>query len=173
MTETFKLDNTAIKMTHRLAQKRHNSFSHDTFESTAYGKSSYDVHLIGAKAEVAFSLRYGLLVDLKERLEGDDFDFVANYEGRETSIDVKCSTYRPPWVQVRESKTTSDFYVGAYLEGAEAKTVELLGWASRDELMETGDLIKSPAGGQHRNYRLWQDELRPLPALNKLKRPAI
>lgn len=173
MTKTFELDDTAIKMAHRLAQKRYNSFNHDTFESTAYGKSSYEVHLIGAKAEVAFSLRYGLLVDLKERLEGDDFDFIAEYEGTHASIDVKCSTYRPPWVQVRESKTTSDFYVGAFLEGAGATEVELLGWASRDELMETGDLIKSPAGAKHRNYRLWQDELHPLPASDKLTRAAV
>lgn len=163
MSETITLDSRMLSLADRLAKKRCDSFSHDTYESTAYGKSSYEVHLIGAKSEIAFSLKYGLLVDLKERLEGDSFDFLGVYDGKPASIDVKCSTYRPPWVQVRESKTESDYYVGTYIEDTDAAEVQLLGWASRDRLMDTADLIASPAGDSHRNYRLWEDELEPLP----------
>ena len=56
MAETIRLDSTALSVANRLAENRYDSFEHDTFEETAMGKTSFDVHLIGAKAEVAFSL---------------------------------------------------------------------------------------------------------------------
>jgi hypothetical protein len=168
VTETINLDQTHLSVANRLAEKRHDSFSHDSYEDTAMGKSSFEVHLIGAKAEIAFSMKYGVLVDLEERLEGDDFDFEVLYQDRPVKIDVKATTYRPAWLQVRESKTNSDYYVATYVEDADATSVELVGWASRETVLD-GDYIDSPGGGRHRNYRLWKDEMDQLPKPNLMK----
>jgi len=162
MAETIGLDSTALSVANRLAENRYDSFEHDTFEETAMGKTSFDVHLIGAKAEVAFSLRYGLIVDMKERLNGDEYDFEATIDDERATIDVKATTYKPAWLQVRESKTDSDYYVATYLSGADATEVTIVGWASRNEVL-AGDYIPSPGGGSHRNYRLWKDEMSELP----------
>jgi len=157
-----KIDEAGQSLAHRLATKRHNSFSHDDFEDTAFGKSSFDVHLIGAKSEIAVSYYYDLLVDMKERLEGDEHDFVIEYDGEPATLDVKCTTYRPPWMQVRETKTGSDYYIATYMDGPESNSVELVGWSDRPTLIE-GDRIQSPAGGNHLNYRLWKDEMEEIP----------
>lgn len=156
------LDHNALSIAHRLAQTRSESFAHDGYEATAFGKSSFDVHLIGAKAEVAVSLHYDLLVDMKKRLKGDQHDFEIDYKGQYSTLDVKATTYRPAWMQVRETKTNSDYYLATYLDSPDAEVVELVGWASRDDVL-AGDFIRSPGGGNHKNYRLWKDEMDRLP----------
>lgn len=163
--KTIHLDQNALSIARRLAEIRSDSFSHDTYESTALGKSSFDVHLLGAKAEVAASLHYNLLVDMKKRLEGDEHDFEIEYDGQHATLDVKATTYRPAWLQVRETKTESDYYLATFLDGVEATSVELVGWSSQDRVLD-GDFIRSPGGGSHRNYRLWKDEMAALPAVD-------
>jgi len=145
-----------------LAKKRAHSFSHDDYEATAFGKGSLDVHLIGAKAEVAVAWYYGIPADTERRLEGDEHDFEIRYLGRRASLDVKATTYEPPWLQVRESKSESDYYLACFLDTAASSRVNLVGWASRSDVL-AGDYIESPAGGRHHNYRLKESDLDELP----------
>lgn len=169
MTETIQLDSTLLSIARRLAEKRHDSFKHDNYEDSCYSdKNSYEVHLLGAKSEVAVSVKYGLLVDMKQRLEGDDFDFQAKYEDRMIDIDVKATTYKPPWLQVPKKKVRTDYFFATYLSSIEATEVELIGWASREQV-EDADVIQSPAGGSHLNYRLWEDEMDALPSPTEVK----
>lgn len=149
-------------MARRLAEKRAHSFSHDNYEDTAYGKDSIDVHLIGAKAEVAVAWYYGIPVDREQRLEGDEHDFEVLHRNDGGTLDVKATTYKPSWLLVRESKTESDFYLATRVPSRDSSRVELVGWASRDELL-AGDYIRSPGGGSHMNYRLKGDDLQPVP----------
>lgn len=160
------LDDTLLDVAQRLAETRHDTFAHSGYESTAYGKSSYDVHLIGAKAEVAVSDYYGLLVDMNKRLRGDEHDFEALYQGHEVTIDVKATTYSERKLLVRQSKTDSDYYLNTYVDGPDATTVELVGWAGRPALLD-GHYKPSPAGS-HRNYVLWPDEMEQIPHPSEL-----
>jgi len=99
---------------------------------------------------------------MKERLKGDKHDFEIEYRGEQATVDVKSTTYSPAWLLVRESKSESDYYIASHLSGPEATEVTFVGWASRSTLLN-GDRIKSPAGGSHLNYRLWQDEMESPP----------
>lgn len=168
------LDNNACSIAQHLAETRSDSFAHDSYESTAFGKSSYEVHLLGAKTEVAVSLHYNLLVDMKERLEGDEYDFEVSYNGQPATLDVKATTYRPPWMQVRESKTNSDYYLATHIDNPDSTTARLIGFASREQVLDA-DRIRSPGGGDHLNYRLWEDEMDEIPskmAISKQRKPA-
>lgn len=100
---------------------------------------------------------------MEQRLSGDCHDFEAEYRGKRATFDVKSTTYSPAKLLVRDSKTESDYYVAAYIDGPSATTVDFVGIASRSALLD-GDFIESYAqNGDHYNYELWQDELEPMP----------
>jgi len=159
---SWELNDGELAAAKHVAEIRADSFAHDNYGETAFRESSYAVHLIGAKAEVAVSSYYGIPIDDEQRLAGDEHDFEIEYRGERATLDVKTTTYRPPWLQVRESKTGSDYYLACYLDDLDARTVHFVGFASRETVLDA-DKIRSPAGGDHYNYRLWSDELDGLP----------
>lgn len=82
---------------------------------------------IGLTGEHAFALRYGLPLDLRERVSGDGgTDFVVPIRN---IADVKTTSYDPPWliVPVKDiEKRVANIFVGAmHLEGDDAV---LFGW---------------------------------------------
>lgn len=161
---TINLDDTMVSIAKRLAEKRHDTFSHDGYEDTAFGKTSYGAHLLGAKAEVAISCHYGILVDMKERLTGDCHDFEAMFDGREITIDVKATTYNPPELLVRETKTESDFYISCHINNRNARMVEVLGWAERPDLLDANYVESPEKSSNHMNYQMQADQLDRVPS---------
>lgn len=158
MSTTITLTDAEEKIATQMAKTRSDSFKHGSYEDTAFGKSSFFVHLIGAKAEVAIASHYGISPDYTERLTGDKHDFAIE----NTTYDVKTTTYKPAWLQVRESKTESDYYIACYIEGVASKDVEIVGIVSRETLLNAPK-INSPAGGNHKNYRLKKHQMNDPP----------
>lgn len=165
----IEIDDTITSMAHRIAEKRHDSFDHDGYKTDSLPRVSYDRHFIGGLTEVAVSDYYNILVDMEVRRTGDKHDFEIKYNGESATLDIKATTYRPPWLQVKEWKTDSDYYIATYLSGIDADSVELIGWASREQVL-SADFISSPGGGDFRNYRLWKDEMEPVPRPEELSK---
>jgi hypothetical protein len=124
--------------------------------------------LIGAKSEIAVAKYYNLEVDKSAKETGDKTDFEILYNGIPATLDVKTTTYRPVWLQVRETKMNSSFYLSTYMKNELATEVCLAGWAKDDDLFN-GQYMKSPAGGLHFNYKLDESELSPLPTRHEIE----
>jgi len=163
-----ELDETECAYAYYLMQQRADTFDHDDYEATTYNGDSKSVHLRGAKAEIAVAKHYGLNVDETVRTTGDSTDFKAKVNGVPGTIDVKSTTYKPPWLWVRSHKTNSDYYIATYLENDQASKVWVVGWATNDDVLKA-DYIQSPVKGErHMNYRLKEHELQDLPPVNEI-----
>lgn len=166
-----KLSNIECDYAERIAKDRATNFEHDDYESTTYNGDSHAVHLRGAKSEVAVAKYYNLGLDETIRPKGDTTDFAIRCNGKDASLDVKSTTYLPPWLWVREHKTNSDYYIATYLENEHADEVWIVGWATQHMVLE-GDYIESPVDNEsHMNYRLKEDALDPLPSKELIKEP--
>lgn len=110
------------------------------------GRNNFDVHWMGAKAEVAFGKFYNLCPDFGYHTGRPDFEL--NGE----AIDVKATDYDNGNLICLESEgasAVSSIYVLAVVRD---DVVELVGYARREELFDPGNVRSMYAGGPRSHF---------------------
>lgn len=109
----------------RLAWRRDASFRRDTgFRSALYN------HLQGCLAELAVARDLGLDID-EELYASEDGDGGYDFEVNGITIDVKSTSYDPPWLMVSEGRASADLFLSTHVD---AGTVTLVGAAWAEEV---------------------------------------
>lgn len=157
MQDTYKLTEGDKILAHRMAEMR----EHDWYENSAYGYSAYQVHLMGAKAEIVTGKLYSLPIDIKDRPYGDNCDFKIERYGDTQTVDVKATTKPAGDLLVRQDTNTNDYYLLFHIASPLAEKVRLLGWASKEQVKAGNEEVRQD--DEHKNYRLTTDELHSPP----------
>lgn len=165
--ETVSLSPRYDRRARQIAEGRSTSFPDDFDPSVSrFGKDPENVDLRGVKSELAVAKHYGMKVDAKERMWGDETDFVIEYQGELGCLDVKSTLWSGDDIKlmVREGKMDSDWFLLTRMSETQSLEIELLGWVSRERLMEDGYYAESPVQrAEHYNYVMYIDELDPIP----------
>lgn len=110
----------------------------------------------GIKAEYALAVCYdesGVDRTVSE-LSDDGVDGHVDVEGERLVIDVKSSSYAPPWIMVKRGYSHEE--AGAFVAShVEDDTVTFWGFEYAEDMLRKENLEKSSASGaRHRNYTI-------------------
>jgi hypothetical protein len=140
-----------------IAEARNRSYTQGRTTDTNYtSDSGEDVHRMGIKAELAVARLYDeARVDRSVSATGDNgIDTALIIDEEAVSVDVKASKYENAWLLVKRGydHEEADVFLSAYVDGT---SVELVGFAWGDDLLDESNLEESPAPGQsHMNYTM-------------------
>ena len=113
----------------------------------AYTVESLTAERIGAAAEAAFALRYGLPTPDADRVAGDDgFDYRVRHGDAELSVEIKASEYAEPSLMLSDDyRHAVDRYVLASVSWPQS--VRFIGWIDAGDVADRGRREPSQFGG--------------------------
>lgn len=162
-SEPVTIDGDAIDI---LARRRKGTHDDAGNHRPAYAEDSLTAERVGAAAEAAFSIRYGLPTPSADLVGGDDgYDYRVEHNDETLTVEIKASEYADPSLMLSDGyRNGADRYALASVTWPD--TVRFVGWIDAARVPDVGTRELSQFGG-------WMDvvesdDLRPLPEVGEL-----